>query len=264
MLIAGIAALAVSVFYSSSTLAFIGLGLTFWGALLLYIRPDGYTRKTLLNAAILPSLATLNQMIQELNYTGDAVYLPPRYFTKPETTGIYVAKQNVSGLLKPEMIQKNENKLFIKKPEGLLLTPPGAELAKIFEKTLRKSFSRVDLNYLQQNMPKLFIEDLEIAENFEMEILPKHAAERASDSSSQVPVEYYKVQVRITEPICREICEEPNTLTQVRHRIGCPICSSIGCALAKATGVPVMIESVQESEDGKTIEVTYGILGVAS
>jgi hypothetical protein len=270
MLIAGSAALAVSVLYSSSTLALVGLGLAFWGALLLYIRPDGYTGKTLLNAVILPSLPsldTLNQMIEGFDYAGDAVYLPPRYFANPETIRIYVAKQKVAcaraSLPKRKMIRKKENRLFVKNPEGLLLTPPSAELVKIFEKTLGTSFTREDLYYVQKNMPKLFIKDLEIAENFKMEILPGHVVARASDSSSHIQSEYYAVHVRITEPICRETCEECKKLTHVRGRIGCPICSSIACALTKATSSPVMIESVQASKDGKTIEVTYGILGVA-
>ena len=43
-------ALTASAFYASSILAFIGLGLTFWGALLLYITPTKYVKLELLNA----------------------------------------------------------------------------------------------------------------------------------------------------------------------------------------------------------------------
>jgi hypothetical protein len=81
MLLLGTASLAASIGYNSSILAFIGLGLAFWGAVLLYIRPEEYTKKTLLEAALSSSLVTLDQMIKELGYTGDATYLPPKYFT---------------------------------------------------------------------------------------------------------------------------------------------------------------------------------------
>jgi hypothetical protein len=263
MLAGGLAVLAASVFYGSSILAFIGLGLAFWGALLLYIRPEEYMRKTLLNAAILPFLDTLNEMIQELNYRGEALYLPPRYFVNPESTKVYVAKQKGATLPTPELIQEYETQLFVKNPEGLLLTPPGAELASIFEKKLGISFTRVDFEYLQRNMPKLFIEDLEIAENLEMEMFTKTLAAEGR-AFSFLKAERYSVQVKINNPMCREVCEKSNRLTQICEKIGCPICSAIGCALTKATGAPVMIENVQTSEDRKTVEITYGVLGVES
>jgi hypothetical protein len=261
MLVGGLLALVASIFYGLSTLAFIGLGLVFWGALLLYIRPEGYTRKEILNAVILPSLATLNEMIQELDYNGEALYLPPRYFANPESTRVYITKQKVATLPTPELIQKNENQLFVKNTKGLLLMPPGAELASIFEKRLGISFTRVDLEYLERNMPRLFIENLEIAENLEMEILPRTIS-TGTTGVSLLRAERYAVQVRITDPICREVCRGSNRLVRICDSIGCPICSSIACALTKATGAPVIIESVRTSEDGKTVEVTYGILGV--
>jgi len=265
MLLLGIVALLASVIYTSSILAFIGLGLVFWGAILLYVEPEEHIRKVILDALILPSLTTLNQIVQELDYQGDATYLPPRYFQNPENSKIYMPKQKDAHLPTPEQIQTHENQAFIKNPQALLLTPPGAELTRLFEKRLKTSFNNVDLNYLQQNLPRLFIEDLEIAENLEIEILPQQVlAVRTSDSSSLVQAEHYTVHVRITDPICKEICEESNKLTHTCGRIGCPICSSIGCALTRATGAPVMIETAQTSKTEKTIEVNYRVLGVPS
>jgi len=82
----GVAALITSIIYASSILTFIGLGLLFWGAILLYIRDQEYTRKVLLDASVLPSLTTINQLVQKLNYKGNAVYLPPKYLKDPETS----------------------------------------------------------------------------------------------------------------------------------------------------------------------------------
>jgi hypothetical protein len=264
MLLLGIVALLTSIVYTSSILAFIGLGLVFWGAILLYVEPEEHIKKVILDASILPPLTMLNQIIQELGYKGDATYLPPRYFQNPENSKVYIPKQKDAYLPTPEQIQRCENQTFVKSPQGILLTPPGAELTRLFEKRLKTSFNKVDLNYLQQNLPRLFIEDLEIAENLEMEILPRHVLARTSDSSSLAQAEYYTVHVRITDPICREICEESNKLIHICGRIGCPICSSIGCALTKATGAPIMIENVQTSKDEKTIEVDYRVLGIRS
>jgi len=243
----GIAALFASVIYESSILAFIGLGLSFWGVVFLYVQDQDYVPKLLLEASVLSSLSTVDQMIQELGFRGDAIYLPPKYFEDPETTRIYVPRQEDSVLPRPEEITKYENRLIVKNPQGMLLTPPGFELTKLMEKAMETSFTKVDLKYLQKNMPKLFIEDLEIAENLELQ------------------AENDTVRVTVTNPVFNEILDEKSdeSKNRVSSKIGSPLCSAIACALTKATGEPVTIENIQPSEDGKTIEVTYRIVTTA-
>jgi hypothetical protein len=237
----GAAALTLSINYTSSILAFIGLGLVFWGTIFIYIRSGEYTKRALLDATASPLLATLDQIMQETNYEGKAVFLPPRYFTNPETNKVYIAKQKDAKLPTPEQIQKQENQLLIENPQGVLLTPPGAELTKLFEKTLETSFTRIDLQYLQQNLPKIFIEDLEIAQNFEIET--------ANNT----------VTVKIENSIYQNLTKEIINLSLYK-RLGCPISSAVACALAKATGKPVTIENQTTNEDGKTTEIEYQIL----
>jgi hypothetical protein len=239
----GSVALLTSIVYVSSILAFIGLGLMFWGALLLYIQSEEYTKKVLLDAAVLPPLATLNQIIHELDYKGKAIYLPPKYLKDPETNKLYIPKQKEGKLPTPEHILKQERQLFLKNPQGILLTPPGAQLTKLFEKILDTSFAKTDLQYITQNMPKLFIEDLEIAENLEIE------------------TRYDTIHIKITNAILKDVSNENRKLSHVYGTIGCPICSAIACALTKTTGKPIIIEEIQTSEDGNTIEATYRILG---
>jgi hypothetical protein len=60
--------------------------------------------------------------------------------------------------------------------------------------------------------------------------------------------------------VSKEVCKEANKLQNICGGIGCPICSSIACSLAKATGEPITIEKIQTTEDGETIEATYQIL----
>jgi hypothetical protein len=238
---AGAAALILSINYASSILAFIGLGLVFWGTIFIYIRPEEYTKRVLLDATVSPLLATLDQILQETNYEGKAVFLPPKYFLNPEANKAYIPKQKGTKLPTPEQIQKQETQLIIENPQGILLTPPGAELTKLFEKTLETSFTRIDLQYLQQNMPKLFIEDLEIAQNFEIE------------------TENDKVHVKIENSTYQNLTKEAINLSLYRG-LGCPISSAIACALAKATGRPITIENQKASEDGKSIEIEYRIV----
>lgn len=254
----GAASFLVSVYYSSTILALIGLGLAFWGGLLLYVRSQEYAPKALIEATVMPSLASLDQIVRTLEFKGEAVYLPPKYFDDPENAKIYISKHQNAELPSPEQVQKHENQLIIKNPQGILLTPPGEELAKLAEKALDTSFTRVDLEYLQHNLPKTFVEDLEIAENLQIDIIASRSRTKVSESVSVLSLRSEAVNVRITAPVYKEIASENQRQTQ--SKIGDPICSSIACALAKATGKPIIIQKIQPTEDGKTIEATYRIL----
>jgi hypothetical protein len=247
MLTLGTIALTTSIMFISTILAFIGLGLVFWGVILIYIRPEEYAKKVLLEAAVSPSIATLNQMIQEFSYKGDVTYLPPKYFADPETTKIYISKHKDTSLPTPEQVQKYENQPVARTPRGMLLTPPGIQLSRLLEKSLGTTFIRTDLKNLQQNLPRLFIENLEIAENLEI---------RAEDDMTQSTA----IHAKITKPFYADTFKEAEEPSQLTGSIGDPICSAIACALTKATGKPIIMETFQPSEDGKIIEATYRVL----
>lgn len=242
ILSAGVIALSLSINYTSSMLAFIGLGLIFWGALLSYIRNEKYVKETLLDNATSPSLTSLNQVITELGYAGKGIYLPSKYLKNFESSKVYISMREDTKLPSQKEIQNEEDKAILKNPEGILITPPGAELLRLFEATLGTSFSKVDSRYIEQNMPRLLIEDLEIAQNV------------------QIESENNKVHIRIENSVYRNTCREVRKLSNVCHSLGCPLCSAIACALAKATGKPVTIEKDQTSEDDTITNVEYRLL----
>lgn len=260
MLLLGAISLVASIVYTSSTLAFIGLGLVFWGAVLFYIRPEEYTRKTLLEATLSPLLITLNQMIQEHGYKGDATYLPPKYFTNPETTKVYISKIRNASLPTTEQTQLYENQPICRAAQGLLITPAGIQLSNLLEESLGTSFIRTDLKNLQQNLPKLFIEDLEIAENLEIEMQNDPAEKRGDDQASVTQKKNMTIHARITKPIYGNIFKEAENSPQSSAPIDCPIRSAIAVALTKTTGKPVRIVENKSSEDGNIMEATYEII----
>lgn len=260
MLLLGTASLIASIYYDSSILAFIGLGLAFWGAIILYIKPEEYIRKTVLEAALSPALTTLNQMIQELGYRGDATYLPPKYFTDPETTKVYISKQKDATLPTPEQTQEHENRPIIRTTQGLLVTPPGIQLSKLLEKSLGKSFLQTDLKSLEQNLPELFIEKLEIAENLEIQTENDATEKKEYEPTSIVETNNTTIRARITKPVYGARFKETEGASQLTVSISCPICSAIAIALTKATGKPVRIADIKSSEDENTMEASYEII----
>ena len=259
MLTLGVTAILTSIAYTSSVLAFIGLGLVFWGAILLYIKPEEYTKKVLLEAALSPSLTTLNEMIQEFAYKGDATYLPPKYFTHPGTTKIYVPERKDASLPTPELIQLYENQPLTRTAQGLLIPPPGIQLSKLMEEVLGTTFIKTDFKNLQQKLPKLFIEDLEIAEDLEMQE-ENNPIDIKQNPVSDTEIKNTTIHAKITKPFYRDTFKDAEDPSQTTSSIGDPVCSAIAIALAKATGKPVRITNTKSIENRDMIEVTYTII----
>ena len=240
LLLLGATALASSIVYVSSILAFIGLGLAFWGALLLFARPVRYVKSSLLDSTGYSSLVTVDRMMADLNYKGRGIYLPPRYLRDLKEGTVFVPSEEE--VIMPTVEEVAQERVFLENPKGVCLTPPGLGLTNLFERELGTSFAKVDLNYLRNHLPKLFIEGLEIAEDFEMNIRSN------------------TIHVRITGSVYNDLCREVRKLPNVCGSIGCALCSSVACALTRATGKPVVIEENQPSRDGKTIGAYYKIL----
>ncbi|MEM2170016.1 MAG: hypothetical protein QW186_09500 [Candidatus Bathyarchaeia archaeon] len=240
LLLLGAISLILSTSFSSLTFAFIGLGLTFWGALLLYIRPVRYVKQILLDSTVISTLTAIDRVLTELKYEGKAVYLPPRYLREVRGGTVFIPFEGATVV--PPVEEVSEERVFLRNPNGICLTPPGLGLVNMYEEELGVVFARVDLNYLVNNLPRLFVEGLEAAEDLEFD------------------VENGVVRVKLAGSVYVSLCREAVNLSKVCSSIGCPLCSSIACALARASGKPVVIEKCVLSEDGRTIEACYRIL----
>ncbi len=237
---AGVVAIALAVYLDSSILAFIGIGLIFSAVALFYIRSESYIKETLLDKTTFPSLANLGQMMEELGYEGKGVYLPPEYFKGFESSKVYVTTRKNLQLPPPEKTLEGD-KIFIDNPNGALLIPPGIELKRLFEKTMGTSFTRIDLQYFKRNMPKLLVEDLEIAQEVEIETNKDRVFFITKNS------------------VYRRICKEVQKLPIVYGSLGCPLCSAIACAIAETTGKLVAVERILIGDDGQTTSVEYSL-----
>lgn len=203
----GIIVLYFSISFNSSLLSFIGLGLVFWGAILFYTRSESYVNESLLFSSINPALSSFEKLINELGYSGPGIYLPPKYLKNFDSSKLYISmSQNV---ILPTIEQtQSADSIIIKKPKGLLLTPVGYELSKLFEETLGMSFIQMDLLDVENYIQKLLVENLEIAQN---------------------------VQVQVNDNIIHFRLEK-----SVFGNLG-TLSSALGCVLAKSSGKPVII-----------------------
>jgi hypothetical protein len=228
--------LVLSVVFTSTVLAFIGLGLTFWGALLLFIRPRHYVRTDLMDSTALSSLRTIDRVITGLGYNEKGIYIP---VGNPEKTVVFVSSQPLKEIPKAEEIEK---RTFVKNPEGITIVPPGMALANLFEKELGVKFSEWSLEKMAERLPKLLIEDLEMVQD------------------CTVKIDVDRVSFRFVEPVFSEFCGELKGTTKVCSSLGCPMCSAIACILAQVTHRPVKFDEDKYTVDGGTVESSYLLL----
>ena len=242
VLLTGVGALAISIAYSSTILALIGLGLSFWGILFLYAKPVQYVKGGLVDSTAIAGITTIDRMLAELNYQGQGIYLPPKYLKDFKSGTVFISPKKGSPI--PAIEQLSKEKVFLENPKGLLLIPSGLGLTNLYETELGIDFAKVDFAYLQRTLPKLLIEGLEMVEDFQM---------RRKGN---------RIYVRI-EGLARsyaDFCNRLRELSNVCGSFGCPICSSIACALTRTIGKPILIANTANSRDGKTLAILFRIL----
>jgi len=247
LLVAGALLLVASVPTSSTILAFMGLGLTFWGVLFLFVRSTKFIRVPILDATALSSYTTLDRIIADLDYKGKAVYIPPypkdTYLPKhlaglKEMLVFISAKEPITIPAIEEMAKKQ---FMVKNPKGICITPPGSSLVNLFEKELRTDFTKIDQESFYDGLPTVIVNNLELASNFE------------------IKPEKEVIYVKITDSVYNHLYSKNQNLTTI-HSVGCPLTSAVGCALAITTGKPVTITKSRISLDLKTIEIWYQLI----
>jgi predicted small lipoprotein YifL len=257
ILLLGFAALIASIVATSSVLAFVGLGMVFWGVILMYIRSGKYVKENIMEATATSVLLTLNETLEAIGYNGKPLYLPPKYLTNPDESKVYIPRLMNDTPPTPEQTRELENQRPSRDSNGILLTPPGAKLAELFEKTLGTSFARTDMNKLLRDLPKLMIEDLEIASNFTGAVRAGNTREPSKTNRTQPPRNSDRIHVALTGSVYKETQRETEQTSNIVGNLGWPIISAIACAIAKATGKLTVLENEKTSTDGSTIEADY-------
>jgi len=225
-----------AVVFTSTVLAFIGLGLTFWGALLLFIRPRHYVRSDLMDSTALSSLTTIDRMITSLGYTQKGVYIP---VDNAEKAVVFIPAQPLKKIPNLDLVGKQT---FLKDPEGIAMVPPGLALANLFERELKVKFSDWSLEKMAEQLPKLLIENLEMVQD------------------CTIKIDGDKVNFTFVESVYSEFCNKLRSTTKVCSSLGCPMCSAMACVLAEVTHRPVEFDKDKYTTDGGTVESSYHIL----
>jgi hypothetical protein len=170
----GILSLAYSVLRQSQVLAFIGLGLTFWGALFFLVRPIMYVRGTLLNTTSKPLYSTIDRILNDLKYEGRGLYVPPypkraylpEHLKGLKETVVFISAGSDSS--PPPVEEIATGRFMTKNPKGILLIPPGSGLMEQLERSTRTDFTKMSLEDLCAILPQLILENFQLAKEIDM------------------------------------------------------------------------------------------------
>ena len=247
LLAVGALALVASVIAISTLLAFIGLGLTFWGALFLFIRPIKFVRGSLLDSTVMSSYTTIDRIIDDLGYKGKALYIPPfpkgvylpEYLKGLKEIVVLISAEDTTTM--PTFEEMATRQFILENPKGICVNPPGFGIMNMLEDELRTDFAEVALESLPDTLPKPIVTSLELARNVE------------------IRTENHLVHVKIEDSAYKSLYSPEHKLKSI-HLIGCPLASAIACALSKATGKPVTITKDAATPDFTTIELWYQTL----
>jgi len=247
-LIPGVLMLILSIVKESQILAFIGLSLTFWGALFLFIKPIRYVKGELLHLASLSSYSTIDRIIRDLKLKGKSYYLPPypkdvylpEYLKGLKEMTVFISANKSSSMPSIEEIAKS--KFLLKNPSGICIPPPGLGVLIQFEKELTTDLAKMELDAFLRILPSLVTENIHLAKKVDIE------------------EEDEKLRLKILGSIYSNLYNIKEGLKSV-HLLGCPLVSAIACAIAKSSGKVVTIEKDKVSPDGQLIEVWYRFIG---
>ena len=241
----GVLLIAFSIFMNLQVPAFIGLGLTFWGAVLALARSGKYVESGLLDSSTRASYATLDRMINDLKYKGQGFYILaypkdvflPDYLKNLKDPVVYVS-ETFDG--KPPIDELASGKFISIQSRGFFIASPGSGVIVEMEKQLGMDISKVSLSELCEIMPKCLTENLNVARNAEMKLLPDGASFKAVG-------------------ILYESLYNPESRPKSADMLGCPVVSAVACALAKSSGKAVAIKE-QLATPGNSVNVTFNFL----
>ena len=245
-LISGILALVFSIYSISQILALIGLGLTFWGALFLLLKPLKLVEGSLLYNSAISAYLTTDRIIDEFKYKGKGHYISPypedvylpEYLKGLKASVVFISKKNDNEM--PSIDEIAKGKFLSKNKEGVLVTPPGSGILTQIEEKLKVDFTKMSLNELCEVLPIFIIQNLNLAKEVELKL-----------NGDQV-------QLKMFDPLYKNLYSLRNNLKSVSV-LGCPIASAVACTLAKTSGRTVTIQKHQASPAGSMIDVWYRI-----
>lgn len=242
----GILLLVYSILFGMQVEAFIGLGLTFWGALFALARSGKYVESSLLDGTAKSAYSTIERMINDLKFNGQGYYLSPypqdatlpEYLRNLKEPVVFIS-ESFDG--KPSVDELASGKFLSEKSRGVFIASPGSGIMMQMEKRLQLDFSKVEMTELIELLPKCLTEQFNLAKS-------------ANLAQSENGVNF-----KATGILYESLYRTPTPLKSVTM-LGCPVVSAVACALAKNSGKTVVIKEQVLTANNCSVQVVFNFI----
>ena len=242
-LVIGVVITIFSIYESETTVAFIGLSLTFWGALFIFVRARRFVGSNVLCASVISTYKTIDRLVDDSDYSGTFVYMPSHPSenlpnddsANPKELTVFVS--SASGVNLSSIGESQQRKLLDENSKGVYIVPPGFGLVNLFEQELKSNFTAIDQDGLYSALSMLIF-NFELANSFEFSF------------------ENGVFHLKIVDSVYKVLYSKEQGLKSVRY-LGCPLTSAIACALTKITGKALTITKIDVTPNLKIIDVWY-------
>lgn len=239
LILAGAGAIAGSYFADSVVLTLAGLGLVFWGVIMLYISPGRFLPEKVVELMSISMSKSIDKLIVSLNYKGRTVFLHPRHLKGISQGYVFIPFEPRDEVLLPNDEALSEEKLVYDNPRGVFMVAPSQGLVELIEKELGANIATLDMAFLGEQLPKLLVNNL-----------------RLLDSMTIQQNQSFTV-VTMTGEAAAKVCRTLTKETTIGAHFGCPLCASMGLIISKVAGKPVTIVENKVQEAQNVITTTY-------
>ncbi|HKU49097.1 MAG TPA: hypothetical protein VJP79_04025 [Nitrososphaera sp.] len=240
----GGASLVASYLASSVILTLAGLGLVFWGVIMLYISPQRFVPEKVVESMSISMTKSIDKLLVNMNYGGRTIFMHPKHLKGLSQGYVFIPFEAKDQSALPSDEALAEERLVYDNPRGIFMVAPSQGLVKLIESEMDSNMAAADVAYLKESLPKLMVNNLRLLDS--MAIEENHGF----------------IRVSMVGEAAARVCMTVTKETKIGEHFGCPLCASLGLIISKATGKPVTIQENKVQEVDSVITTTYRMLEI--
>jgi hypothetical protein len=218
----------------------IGFGAIFIGLFAIMVITEKSIPKKINDAMLLSSMELLNSITENLDLKGNGLYIPAGGSLTKERVFIPVKEEENYNL--PTL---DNDTVFVTGTSGsslgVVFIPPGLGLLDLYEREIDIKIENTDIDELEKDL-QIMINGLGLIKDLSIK--------RESD----IFIKLIIMQSAYNN-ICKGIKKDKDTLCR---QTGCPICSSILCAITRSIGKKIRIEQVDINDKRISFRLRIG------
>jgi hypothetical protein len=227
----------------------IGFSAIFIGIFLIFIVTEKAIPKVLFDAQMLSNMELLHSIIKDQKLKGNGIYIPTgknlskervfvpilennnQYNFKLKDDTVFITEIEVGALSKDRSVilsNSNDTSPFKKTDVGVVFAPPGLEILESIEGEKGKTTKDLNIGELEKYL-QIMIGGFEIIRDLSIKM----------DGEKNISVVITHLNYK---DVCSKIYKDMGIICR---QTGCPICSSILCALTRSLNKKIRIEDVK-------------------